>query len=255
MNVWDPNQYAAFGAERARPFFELLGRIPDRPYRRIVDLGCGPGELTRVLADRWPQAEVIGLDNSAEMLADSDKYAIPGRLRFELGDIGSYDTPADLIFSNAALHWLTDHATLVPRLARFVNPGGAFAVQIPGNFHARSHESIMEMIAEPRWASKVTEAPWPDSTMDPGFYVQALWPLGFKVDAWLTEYQQVLQGEDPIVEWVKGTALRPALAQLNASDAAEFEATYRTKMREEYPGTAYGTLYPFKRVFWVATRE
>jgi trans-aconitate 2-methyltransferase len=255
MNSWDPHQYAAFNAERSRPFFDLLGRIPDRGYARIIDLGCGSGELTRILAERWPAAKVTGVDSSPEMLASAEAYAIPGRLDFARGDIASFAEPADLLFSNAALQWVADHETLVPRLASLVRPGGCFAAQIPTNFEGPSHRILAELAREGPWAPKLANGWRADPVRRPGFYVRALWELGFKVDAWETEYQQVLQGEDAVLEWTRGTGLRPVLALLDEQEAAGYTDAYRQRLREAYPSTPYGTLFPFRRAFWVATRE
>jgi trans-aconitate 2-methyltransferase len=253
--TWDPGQYALYADERSRPFFDLLDRVPDRDYRSIADLGCGPGELTAVLAQRWPMATVLGLDSSPEMLARSARHAVPGRLQFRLGDIADFDEPQDLLFSNAALHWLGDHDVLVQRLAGLVRPGGCFAVQMPSNFQARSHALLGELAAEGPWARKLTNGWRPPDSMPLDFYVKALWPLGFRVDAWETEYYLVLQGDDPVLEWVKGTALRPILGLLDDDEAAEFTAIYAARLRRDYPKTEHGTLYPFKRIFFVATRD
>jgi trans-aconitate 2-methyltransferase len=253
--TWDPQQYALFRDERSRPFFELLSRIPDRGYGTIVDLGCGSGELTRHLADRWPAASVMGLDSSPDMLARAAAHAIPGRLSFRQGDIAEFGEACDLLFSNAALQWLGGHDVLVPRLARLVKPGGCFAVQMPANFDALSHTLMAEVAREGPWAAKLA-SDWrpPDSRPLPE-YVQALWAEGFEVDAWSTEYCFVLQGDDAVLEWVKGTALRSVLALLAADEAGAFTAEYGARLRRAYPKTPHGTLFPFKRIFFIATRE
>jgi trans-aconitate 2-methyltransferase len=253
--TWDPNQYALYSDERSRPFFELLNRIPDRGYRSIVDLGCGTGELTRSLAERWPRARVLGLDSSPEMLASAAANVIPGRFEVRLGDIAEFDEPHDLVFSNAALQWLDDHETLFPRLGSLVNPGGCFAVQMPGNFYAPSHQLINETARNGPWAEKLAQGWRPIMSLDLDWYIQALWPLGFKVDAWHTEYYFVLQGEDPVLDWVKGTALRPIISMLDSEQGAAFAAQYAARLREAYPSTPYGTIFPFKRTFFVATRD
>ncbi len=252
--MWDPKQYAAFKDERARPFFELLGRIPDRPYGEIVDLGCGTGELTRVLAERWPEAKVTGLDSSPEMLAQAASRATAGAPTFEEGDIAGYGRPADLVFSNAALHWLGDHPALIPRLAGLVRPGGVFAVQMPSNFYARSHMLLTETARTGPWAPKLAYGWRPLSVHPLDYYVRLLQDLGARVDAWETEYYQVLEGENAVFEWVKGSALRPVLALLDGAEREAFEAAYAARLRAAYPAAAQGTLFPFKRVFWVATR-
>ncbi len=253
--TWDPHQYALYGDERSRPFFELLARVPDRGYRSIVDLGCGPGNLTRSLAERWPEARVLGVDSSPQMLAESDAVKMPGRLDFQLADIAGFDQPHDLIYSNAALQWLGDHEGLIPRLAGLVKPGGCLAVQMPSNFYARSHALLTEVAAEGPWAAKLANGWWPLAVEELGWYVRCLWPLGFSVEAWATEYYLILQGDDPVLAWVKGTAFRPVLQLLGPELGAGFEAEYARRLREAYPKTEHGTIFPFKRIFFVATRD
>jgi len=250
----DPDQYARFADQRSRPFFSLLERVPaDLPLSKIVDLGCGSGELTDFIARRWPDAQVIGLDNSPQMLSRAEPFEMPGRLEFVSGDIGDYSDPADLIFSNASLQWVDDHAALFPRLANLVNPGGVFAVQMPYSHIQRSHELIEETARSGPWASKL--AGWHRFQVQPlSWYVELLLALGFEVDAWQTTYHFVLQGEDPVLEWVKGTSLQPILTALDDPERAEFVSEYSAKLRGAYPATASGTIYPFNRIFFVARR-
>jgi trans-aconitate 2-methyltransferase len=250
----DPNQYARFSDERSRPFFSLLERVPNGDYQEIVDLGCGAGVLTQSLADRWPRAHVIGLDNSPDMLAGAAKYARPGQLDFVLGDITEYDTPTDLIFTNAALQWVDHHDTLFAKLASLVRPGGVFAVQMPSSFRQPSHVLIEETARSGPWAQKL--AGWRKLEVNPlAWYGDLLLDLGFGVDAWETTYHFVLQGADPVLEWVKGTSLQPILNLLNADEVAEFCRRYALRLREAYPAHDYGTVYPFTRIFFVATRS
>ena len=249
----DPVQYARFSDERSRPFFNLLERIPPRPFKSIVDLGCGAGELTRTLAERWPDAKVSGLDYSPQMLARSGDYAIPGRLEFVEGKVQDYDEPCDLIFSNATLQWVGDHPKLFPRLAGLVNPVGVFAVQMPFSHVQRSHELMEETARNGPWQAKL--ARWQRFQVQPlSWYVGLLMGLGFSVDAWETTYYFVLQGQDPILEWVKGTSLQPILTLLDEFERAQFTSVYGAKLREAYPPTPQGTIYPFQRIFFVATR-
>ena len=200
----DPDQYARFADQRSRPFFSLLERISgDLPLRTIVDLGCGSGELTREIAERWPAAQVVGLDNSPQMLARAAEFEIPGRLGFVTGDISDFSDQADLIFANAALQWVDDHAELFPRLAGLVRPSGVFAVQMPYSHVQRSHELIEETARTGPWAAKLAD--WHRFQVQPlSWYVELMLGLGFEVDAWETTYHFVLQGEDPVLEWVKG---------------------------------------------------
>ena len=249
----DPVQYARFSDERSRPFFNLLERVPQRPFRTIVDLGCGAGELTVALAQRWPDARVTGLDSSPQMLAKSGEYAIPGRLEFVEESVEAYDTPTDLIYANATLQWVGDHAGVFPKLASLVNPGGVFAVQMPFSHVQRSHLLMEETARNGPWAERL--AGWQRFQVQPlAWYVELLMGLGFSVDAWETTYYFVLPGEDPVLEWVKGTSLQPILTRLDDEERADFTARYATKLRDAYPATPQGTIYPFQRIFFVASR-
>ncbi len=250
----DPAQYARFADQRSRPFFNLLERVPnDLPFSRIVDLGCGSGELTREIADRWPNAEVLGLDNSASMLASAGDHELPGRLEFALRDIDDYSQPADLIFTNAALQWVDDHEALFPRLAALVNPGGVFAVQMPFSHVQPSHELLEETARTGPWASRLES--WHRFQVLPlSWYVELLIGLGFEVDAWATTYYFVLPGENPVREWIKGTALQPILNLLDSQEQAAFLDQYSAKLKSAYPQGPAGTIYPFNRIFFVARR-
>jgi len=249
----DPQQYARFNDERSRPFYDLLARVPQRDYREAVDLGCGTGELTRAISTRWPEAHVVGLDSSPAMLARSGAFASPSSLDFAQGDISEYSEPKDLIFSNAALHWVDDHATLFPRLAALVRPGGTFAVQMPSNFDQPSHLLMEETAHDGPWAVKLRD--WRQLRVEPlGWYVSLLQDFDFTVDAWETVYYFLLQGQDPVLEWVKGTSLQPILALLDDREQAGFNAAYAKRLRSAYPPSKAGTLFPFKRIFFVANR-
>jgi trans-aconitate 2-methyltransferase len=249
----DPVQYARFSDERSRPFFNLLERVPQRPFGSIVDLGCGAGELTVALAQRWPEARVTGLDNSPQMLAKSGEYAIPGRLEFVEQRVEAYDSPTDLIFSNATLQWVGDHPAVFPKLASLVNPGGVLAVQMPFSHVQPSHLLLEETARNGPWAQ--TLAGWQRFQVQPlSWYVKLLMGLGFSVDAWETTYYFVLQGDDPVLEWVKGTSLQPILNRLDEAERVEFTSQYAAKLRTEYPPTPQGTIYPFRRIFFVASR-
>jgi trans-aconitate 2-methyltransferase len=249
----DPAQYARFSDERSRPFFNLLDRVPPRPFRRIVDLGCGSGELTVALSDKWPEAEVLGLDNSPQMLAKAEPFVRPGRLEFREGAIEDFGETFDLIFTNAALQWTNEHETLFPRLAGLVSEGGAFACQMPHSFDQPSHLTLEEIARNGKWADKL--ASWGRMKVKPtAWYAEMMMKLGFEVDAWETTYYFVLQGDDPVLEWVKGTSLQPILNLLEPEERTEFTSIYAARLRELYPKTPSGTVYPFKRIFFVATR-
>ncbi|MBO2447015.1 trans-aconitate 2-methyltransferase [Actinomadura barringtoniae] len=252
--TWDPAQYGVFGDERARPFFELLGRVDVEKPRRIVDLGCGSGELTATLRGRWPDADIEAIDSSPEMIAAAPE--VEG-IRFSVGDVESWRPggSVDLIVSNAVLQWVPTHAELIPEWIGALSPGGRLAFQVPGNFDAPSHRLLRELCSSERWRGLVGDALRVDPVMDPGGYLDLLARRGCFVDAWETTYAQVLQGEDPVLEWVKGTALRPVLSRLGEGEAQEFLNEFGALLREAYPSTPYGTVFPFRRIFVVAGRD
>jgi trans-aconitate 2-methyltransferase len=254
--VWNPEQYSRYSDERSRPFFDLTCRIATEDPRSVVDLGCGSGELTLSLAGRWPAADVTGIDSSPEMLAKASRRE-NARLRFVRGDIASWipDAPVDVLVSNAALQWVPEHETLIPRLASLVAAGGTFAFQVPGNFAAPLHTLLADLRSSDRWVAKVGEGARRDlAVLEPEQYLALLAAAGFKVDAWETTYLHVLDGEDAVLEWVKGTALRPVLARLAPLEAEHFPSEYRALLREAYPRREFGTVLPFRRIFAVATR-
>lgn len=243
---WDPAQYHRYAAERSRPFAELLARIGDVDACYVVDLGCGSGELTAQLAQRWPRAEVEGVDSSVEMLAQAQ--ARPG-LRFTRADIRDWrpDRPVDVLVSSAALQWVDGHEQVLRSLAGALAAGGWLALQVPGNFAADSHRLLRDLAA--RWVPEL--ALRADPVLDPAGYADLLAGAGLRVDAWETTYLQLLPGADPVLEWVKGTALRPVLAALPADRQPGFLTEYGAALRAAYPATAHGTYFPFRRIFAV----
>jgi trans-aconitate 2-methyltransferase len=260
--MWDPGQYLHFADERSRPFFDLLGRVGAENPGLVVDLGCGPGQLTATLAGRWPDAEIRGIDNSAEMieaageLLRSGGSGGAGRLSFELSDVREWqpEVPVDVIISNAVLQWVPDHMDLLPRWAGALSEGGWLAFQVPGNFDQPSHAILRELAGSGRWRPLLADVQLNRQAEDPGQYLDLLAKAGCEVDAWETTYLHVLHGADPVVDWYKGTGLRPALAALPASQVTEFLADYGVRVREAYPAAPYGTVLPFRRVFVVARR-
>ena len=259
--MWDPAQYLRFASERSRPFHELLARAGAADPRRVADLGCGPGELTALLAGRWPGAEVTGLDSSPEMIASAraaQEAAGPAdplaRIRFVLGDLRDWQPagPHDVIVSNAVLQWLPDHLDVLARWPSLLAPGGWLAVQVPGNFDQPSHQILRELAASPRWRAKLSGAPLNRQSAEPAQYLDLLARAGCEVDAWETTYQHVLPGDDPVTDWYKGSGLRPVLAALDAEAAAAFLAEYGAAARAAYPRRPYGTVLAFRRVFAVA---
>lgn len=256
---WDPEKYVQFGDYRNRPFFDLTARIHARRPAKVVDLGCGPGNLTATLTDRWPGANVLGLDSSAEMLAKAAHLAEERpSLRFELADIAGW-TPlgnTDVVISNAALQWVPGHQDLMRGWLEALRPGAWFALQVPGNFNAPSHVLMRELASSARWAAKLDGVlRGGESVAEPGDYLGILLDAGFVADAWETSYQQVLPGPNPVLEWVRGTGLRPVIDALGPDDAKRFENDYAAALREAYPQGRHGTVFPFRRIFAVGRKD
>ena len=261
---WSAGQYTRFEAERTRPVRDLLAAVPARPDRvlRAVDLGCGPGNSTAALIERYPAAVVTGLDGSADML-DAACRRLPG-IGFVRGDIAAWraETPYDLILSNAALQWVPDHATLLPRLAAMLAPGGSLAVQMPDNHDEPTHALMRAVAAEAPWADVLAGTAAARTPIGrPDWYYGLLRRVCARVDIWRTTYFHVLgggmrgDGADAVVEWVRGTGLRPYLASLDDAARDDFLARYRARVAEAYPPQPDGTvLLPFPRLFIVATR-
>ncbi len=255
---WDPEQYLLFADQRARPFHDLMARLGATGARRVVDLGCGPGTLTRLLAHRWPQARVEAVDSSSEMVrrAEDELRDLGERAVATLADIREWEPSGavDVLVSNATLQWVPGHLELLERFAGWLAPGGWLAVQVPGNFGEPSHTLLAEVRAQPRWKDRLAEIARP-SVEDPVAYLARLAGLGLDVDAWETTYLQVLPGEDAVLDWMRGTGLRPVLSALPDDDErAAFEAEYGELLRQAYPPQRFGTVLPYRRIFLVAQR-
>ena len=272
---WDPGQYHRFSDHRRRPALELLARVPPIEPRLAVDLGCGSGEITRLIAERWPGAAVQGVDNSPDMLAraragDEEGATGEGRGKGEAAgiewveaDVAAWSpaSPPGLLYANASLQWVDGHAALFPRLLRSLAPGGVLAAQMPLSREARSHRLMHEVLAGggPGGAPLGTEAlrreiarRW---VLGPAEYFDLLAAGAARIDVWTTEYLQALEGEDPVLEWVSGTGLRPILNGLAGEERERFLDRYRAALRDAYPRRPDGvTLYPFRRLFIVAVR-
>jgi trans-aconitate 2-methyltransferase len=252
---WNPQTYLQFGGPRTRPAADLLARIPAEAPGRVIDLGCGPGNSTALLAARWPQAELEGLDSSHAMLAEAAASGVPAR--WVLADLAQWTaaTPYDVIYSNATFQWLDDQQVLLPRLMGFVAPGGVFAFQVPVNFHAPSHALMRDVAADLRWSARLA------GVRDVAFhtaeeYFDLLGPLSRDLDIWETTYLHVLEGDDAVYRWVSGTGLRPYLAALDGDAKEDFIRTYKARLNQAYPRRADGTtLLPFQRLFVVATKS
>jgi trans-aconitate 2-methyltransferase len=313
--MWDAGQYLRFGGERSRPFFDLVGQVRAAAPRYVADLGCGPGNLTAALAERWPEATVVGVDNSAEMIAAARATTengargpaagfatgspggnggresptrgirgaeppVPGgpggssprtgsatggsapggdtapNLSFALGDVRNWapERPVDVLVCNAVLQWVPGHDELLLRWADLLAPDGWLAFQLPGNFDQPSHVIVKEMAQSPRWRGLLGDVRLNRQAGDPADYVALLARRGFEVDAWETSYLHILAGDNPVLEWTKGTTLRPVLAALDAEQAASFVSEYGERLAAEYSPQSFGTLFPFRRVFTVVHR-
>jgi len=253
---WDPAQYERFRGERARPFFDLLARVPGGPVRRVADLGCGTGELTRTLLERWPQAKIWGVDHSEEMLARAAEGPASHRFRFVCADLASWEpeAPLDRIVSNAALQWLPDHGELLERLTRFLAPEGALAVQVPHNRGEGAFRLLDELVVEAPWRERLRAAGRRPSIETPAFYAERLLGLGLEIELWETVYHHRMAGAPEIVEWMKGTALRPLLAVLTPPEQTEFLDALVARVTPLHPRGPHGIFFPFRRLFFVARR-
>jgi trans-aconitate 2-methyltransferase len=256
MVSWHPQQYLKFADERSRPCFDLIQRVHVASPQTIIDLGCGPGNSTAALAQRWPEAHITGLDSSSDMI-DAARRLYP-KQHWIQGDIATWTapTPVDLIFSNAAFQWVKHHTELLPRLLGMLNPGGALAIQMPANYHTAPAQILMRDLA--------AGAPW--NTLFPGdirkwqchepaFYYDLLSGAARNIDLWTSEYIHIFRGPEQIVEWYKGTGLRPYLDMLPLLKQQTFLAAYQTLITQAYPPRSDGRiLFPFRRLFLIAYR-
>jgi trans-aconitate 2-methyltransferase len=253
--MWDAGQYLKYAEERSRPFFDLLARVRKDEAHCIADLGCGPGHLTQILMERWPAAGVVGVDNSPEMLEQAKPLSMPGRLEFVQADMASWspEKPLDLIVSNAAIQWVGNHEVLLGRLAGMLAAGGTLAVQMPVLLDNPAHLAIEQTQSDARWRDMLQGVGLHQKSVLPlAWYVERLHDLGFAVDAWQTTYIHVLTGDDPVLDWYKGTALRPLLNRLRPPFKGEFLHELGDRLKEAYPARAGVTLLPFPRLFFVA---
>lgn len=252
---WDPAQYLRFSDERLRPALDLLAQVPLTVAGQVVDLGCGAGNVTAILRQRFPAASIHGIDGSTAML-DKARAAAPD-CQFSQGDFATWqpDTPPDLIYSNAALHWVGGHETLFPRLVSLLAPDGVLAVQMPAMHDAPLRALQNQVAAEGPWADRLRDAGFARSLLPTGSYYDVIRPHVGSLDMWETTYLHVLHGEDAVTEWAAGSSLRPFLDLLDDGLRAEFRAAYSAALRPHYPRRADGTtLLPFRRLFIIARR-
>jgi trans-aconitate 2-methyltransferase len=252
--VWSPQQYGTYAEERGRPFADLVGRIHADAVHTVVDLGCGPGNLTATLRQLWPEATIRGIDSSPQMIEAAQQYA-DDKLTFELGDLLEWSAEPgslDVIVTNAVLQWIPQQLDLLPGFVRALRPGGWLAIQIPGNGNAPSHSILRDLAASEPYAQYARNASLRAEVPGPDTYVDALTAEGCVVDAWETTYYHLLQGDNAVLEWVKGTGARPVLQSLPEDLRRSFEDEYGARLADVYQQRDYGTLLPFRRIFAVA---
>lgn len=254
---WSAKQYVAFEDERTRPARDLLAAIPNTDARSVIDIGCGPGNSTELLVQRFANAAVRGLDSSADMI-DAARKRLPN-VRFDTADIATWSEPGpfDVIFANAVFQWLPDHATLLPSLVAKLAPGGSLAIQMPDNLDQSSHRMMREVASKGPWASKLMDIAGQRTTLDDAnTYYQMLCSCASRVDVWRTTYHHPLAGGPAaVVEWFKGSGLRPFLEPLDEAEKAQYLEQYLAALEPFFPVQADGSvLLPFPRLFIVATR-
>jgi trans-aconitate 2-methyltransferase len=261
MRDWNPDLYRRYEDERTRPARELLARVPLGQASRVVDLGCGPGNSTELLVQRFAGAQIVGTDNSEVMLA-SARQRLPG-VRFELSDIANWAPDAawggapDLIYANAALQWVPDHATLISRLFAALAPGGVLAIQMPDNQQEPTHRLMREVAAQAPWAASIGDADGlRTELLDIGGYYDLLAPQAARIDVWHTIYQHPMTSPAAIVEWLRGTGLRPFVDRLSPALQASYLAEYERRVAQAYaPRADARWLLAFPRMFIVAQRK
>lgn len=252
---WDPDQYLAFADERALPFHHLVAAVAHLRPARVLDIGCGPGALTTTLLERWPAAEIHGIDSSEEMIELARRRAVTDRLRFELADVVDWtpEKPLDLVLSNACFHWIEDHHRLLDHLMTLMSPTSTLAFQVPANHDRPSHTILAELCISDRWSGTLRDA-YQVHVESPAWYIRELDRRQFSTTVWQTTYLHRLTGDDAVLEWVKGTTLRPILDRLDHEQTDTFLSEYGGLLRKAYPSSDGITVFPFTRMFVVASR-
>lgn len=255
---WNPGAYLTYSSERTQPFIDLLNRTRLPNPARIVDLGCGPGNGMPVLRRLWPGAQILGIDSSANMLQRArEATANDPNIHYQHSDIRHLDLAprADLMVSNAALQWIPEHRQLLGQFQRNIAPGGVLAIQIPGNFDAPSHRLLAEFAAKEPYREHVDPAAMLQPTAKVSDYMHDVAATGWTVEGWETDYHHVLQGEDPVYDWIAAAAARPVLQGLPTDLRTRFTTEYKAALREAYPRTSLGTILRFRRRFFIARRS
>jgi trans-aconitate 2-methyltransferase len=259
--IWDANLYLKFADARLRPALDLMGRLDPangaRPGHAIYDLGCGAGNISRILAERFPEAPIVGIDSSEEMLAKARSQTVDRRVTFTTGDLAHFKPglPPSILYSNAAYQWVEGHIDMFPGLLKLLPSGGQLAIQMPRNHEAPSHALMRQAAQAGPWRDKLAKVGGIRSVFEPGRYYDALKPLCSDLDVWESIYQQVLTGKDPVAQYTAGTGLRPYMAVLDEAERTGFYDTYAKLLAEAYPMRSDGiTLFPFRRLFIVARR-
>lgn len=254
MPAWDPDQYLNFADDRSRPFIDLMRRVPPIEARTVVDLGCGPGQLTPMIRSVFPQAKVLGIDSSQEMIdrARQDDLAT----EYRVADVATWrpEAPVDVMVSNALFQWVLERNRIMTELAESVAPGGIFALQVPSNGDAPSHRLLFDIARREPYSNHIDRVVDRRFTDGPEIYLSLFADLGWSVDAWSTTYMHVLPGDDPIFEWISGTGARPILEALTDGVREQFVDEYKSALRDAYPVQAWGTVFPFRRTFCIARR-
>lgn len=255
MPVWDPTRYLQFADARSRPFLDLIARVPIEPAT-IIDLGCGPGHLTRYLRARWPDAHILGIDSSAEMIDEALRSNSDPDANYDVHDVTTWKPyePVDLIVSNAMFQWVPDQFSVIGDLLDHLTPGGAFAVQVPNNASSATHTLLDELSREEPYAEHLHDVRRLPTT-GPQEYLEFFADRGYSVDAWETTYLHVLDGEDPVFEWISGTGARPFLQGLPDNLVDGFTDEYKARLRAAFPSRPWGTPLPFRRTFAVASPQ
>ena len=254
--MWNPDVYLAFADHRGRPFFDLTSRIDAKSPRRVVDLGCGPGNLTETLSGRWPDAVIEGVDSSEEMVAAARERGVHA----EVGDVSAWSAApeTDVVISNATLHWIPDHTDLLVRWVDELSPGSWLAFQVPGNWEAPSHRSLLEVARRAAFAKPLHDMPFQDSPVvrTPSEYAGLLTDAGCTVDAWETTYVHELTGDTPVLDWITGSSLTAVKSRLSEEAWQQYRQELIPLLADAYPVRPDGrTFYPFRRIFVVARKD